>query len=171
MSTTLATPVPVTYDWDNIHLEDIDPTFTPIPDDFYNLRFATAEKKAFVGKDGTPGASVKFTFAVIDNPTYAGRRVFPENLFLNNFNLAVLRRIMDATGVQQGQMNLEEWLKTLANTGATVKLKVETIPAMKFSKLPDGSRESYPDPYYQKPDGTPGMKTTINYKAGVQPSD
>lgn len=166
-------PHPVVEDWNDIHLEDIDPTFTAIPDDFYNLKISSAEKKSYdnTAKGGKAGASVKFIYTVIDHPTFTGRKVFPENMFINNFNLAVFRRIMDATGVQQGPLTFEAWLKELGSVGATLKLKVETVDAMKYRKLADGSGETYPDPYHQKPDGTPGKKTTINYKAGVQPAD
>jgi hypothetical protein len=166
LSTATAAPVEV-QSWSYVNLNDVDPNFTAIPDDFYNLGVIQAELKPFdkTATGGTKGEFVKLAFSIRNHPTLTGRRVYPDPMFLNNFNLAALRRIMDATGVQQAPgESLESWLKSLQAVGPTVKLKVETIPDVNF-------KTGVPNPYSMKPDGSPGTKTIINYKAGVQPED
>lgn len=165
MSSTMTEALPAVQSWEYINVNDVDPNFTAIPDDFYNLRIIQAELKTFdkTATGGTKGSLVKLGFAITNHPSLSGRRVYPDGMFLNDFNQKALRRISDATGVQQTG-DFPAFLKKLAAVGPVVKLKVETVPDVNF-------KTGAPNPFNMKPDGSPGTKTIINYKAGVMPSD
>jgi hypothetical protein len=146
-----------------VHLDQVDPNFTLIDDGFYNLKLLSAERKTFdkTATGGSKGEFIKFGFAVTGSGKFSGRRVYPEALFLNDFNLKVLRRIQDASGVQQNG-NTDEWLKKLTAIGPVMRLKVEVVPDVDF-------KTGQPKPATMKPDGTAAMKQIINWKAGIQP--
>jgi len=149
-----------------VHLAEVDPSFTPLPADYYNLKILSAE--LFEGVSGpnakNPGAKyqkVNFQFGVTDHPKFSGRRVFERNLFYNDFTLRILRRIQDATGIVEKD-GIPEWLKTLSRIQPTVKLQVVVEPDVNF----DGT----PNPKNLKGDGSPGDRSVINWKSGVQPT-
>ena len=116
--------------FDYVFLGDVDPNFTPVPDGAYNLRVVKsglAEITYRRGKKaGQVGQAIKMTFAVTDDPDYSGRRIF-ETLFPGDFALRSLRRLMDATGVQQQPDEaLAEWLPRLAVEAATFRVPVSS---------------------------------------------
>jgi hypothetical protein len=148
----------------HVHLDQIDPSFAPIEDGYYNLKLLSAEYREFdkTATGGKAGEFIKFGFAIQDDPKFSGRRVWPQALFPNNFVFKVLRLIQDATGIAQNG-DMKAWLVELGNIQPTLKLKVYTGPDVRF----DGT----PNPHTVKADGTPGDRTDIDWKAGVQPGD
>lgn len=145
-----------------VHLDQVDPNFTMIDEDYYNLKLITAETRTYdkTATGGKAGEFIKLGFAVQDHPKFTGRRVYPSPLFPSEFSFRVMRHIQDATGVQQnGDTNA--WLNKLQAIGPVLKLKVVIVP--------DASFAGVPNPKTVKADGTPGDRNDINWKAGVQP--
>jgi len=118
-----------------VDLNEVDPSFKPLPTDFYSLKILKAELKSFNYKKttanhiaGDPGEFVKFQLAVTDHPEYSGRRIF-ESLFFGRRELRGLRLLMDATGVVQSPGSpMEEWLKSLSEVQPVFRTKVECKP-------------------------------------------
>jgi hypothetical protein len=150
------------------HLAEIDPSFTPIDTGFYNLKVVSAAYKTGVisrGKNaGNPYASLNLGLAVVNDPKFTGRRLWPSFFLSNNFDMKQLRLIMDNTGVQQNEAgDLKEWGESLAKVGPVLKLKVIEVPDLNY----DGTV----NPKNAKADGSPGTKNVIDFKAGVQPGE
>jgi len=119
-----------------VDLNEVDPSFKPIPPSIYTLRVLKAERKAFTyktgDKAGTEGSYVKFQLAITDDPSYSGRRLFPA-LFSNARAFRGLRKLMDATGIQQEPgTTLDVWLAALTEAQPTYKQKVKY--AAKYNK-------------------------------------
>lgn len=151
-----------------VNLSEIDPNFTPVDEAFYNLRVTKAELRSYVStkdtktlKTGDTGEYVNFRFTITGHEKFSGRTLF-ESLFPNEFTFKVLRRVQDATGVQQTG-SLEDWLKELTSISPTIKVKI--------TKVPDVYRDGTANPKTAKPDGTPSDKNVVDWKAGVQPGD
>jgi hypothetical protein len=154
-------------EFDYVRLQDIDPSFQALEEDVYNLRILkaeaityTAKKDTKTAKSGDEAVRYSLQFAVQGHPKYSGRRIF-ETLFPNDFTWKVFRRIMDATGIPQGDLTISDWLVALTQTQPAVRLKVEATP--------DVLRDGTPNPKNVRPDGSPGLKNVIAWKAGVQP--
>ena len=114
--------------FDYVDLNEVDPNFTAMPEDMYTLRILKAEKIDFQYKTGAKigqdGERISLQLAVVEHPELSGRRLF-ESLFPSNFVYRVLRRIADATGVQQEPGSpLTTWLGTLSELQPTFKVKV-----------------------------------------------
>lgn len=114
--------------FDYVDLNDIDPNFSPIPEEMYTLKILKAEKKDFNYKQGAKagqaGQMLKFHLAVADHPEHSGRRLFP-SLFPSNFTFRALRRLADATGIQQEPgTGIEQWLADLSEVQPMFKAKV-----------------------------------------------
>jgi hypothetical protein len=160
-------------DFRYIDLKDIDPNFTLLDPEFYNLRITKAEIKTYLIKDGSAavrkgtanvgdeGTYLNFAFTVVDHQKFTGRKHW-ESLFPSDFSFKCLKRIEEATGVQQTG-SMEDWLSQLTAIGPTVKLKVD--------KVPDVNRDGTPNQKTMKADGTPGEKNVVDWKAGVAPGD
>lgn len=154
--------------FDYVDLHDVDPNFTLLDGpEVYSLRITKAEMPTYVAKtttkSQTAGDSVKYvklTFTVTDHPKFTGRKHW-ESLFFSDFTLKTLRRIMEATGVDQTG-TLEEWLASITQIQPVVKLQVEQVP--------DVNRDGTPNPQTVNPDGTPRPKNVVNWRAGVQPA-
>lgn len=149
-----------------VHLDQIDPSFETLPTDFYNLKIVTAEMKEFdkTATGGSKGKFIKLGLAVTGHAKYSGRRVW-QTLFPNDFTFRILRRVQDATGVNQdANETLEQWVTKLGKIGPTLKLQVVEVPDVLF-------KTGEPNPRTVKADGTPAMKNEVNFKAGVQPGD
>jgi hypothetical protein len=118
-----------------VDLNDVDPTFKPVPTDFYTLKVLKAELKTFKYKQttdrhnaGDEGEFVKFQLAITNHPEYAGRPLF-EALFPGRRELRALRLLMDATGVIQTPGSpIDEWLKSLSEIQPEFRCKVESTP-------------------------------------------
>lgn len=115
--------------FDYTDLNEVDPNFQPIPaPEYYNLRIMKAERRTFTyktgAKQGQDGDLISLTVAVVDHPEYSGRRLFG-SLFPSNFSLRALRRIADATGIQQEpKAPIDTWLAALAENQPVVKVQV-----------------------------------------------
>lgn len=160
-------------DFRYVDLKDVDPNFTLLDTEFYNLRITKAEIKTYVVKadsaavrngkaaPGDEGRYINFALTVVDHPKFTGRKIF-ETLFPSEFAFKCLKRIEEATGIPQVS-SMEDWLATLSTTQPTVKLQVEQIPDL----MKDGS----PNPKNVKSDGSAGNKNQVNWRSGVQPGD
>lgn len=122
--------------FDYVQLSEVDPTFKPIPANAYTLKIMKAEKKEFTYKQTRPkagitagdiGQYVKFQLAVVDDPNFAGRRLF-ETLFFGARELRILRRLADAIGVpQDAGVAFDDWLKKLSEEQPEFKTKVTEV--------------------------------------------
>ena len=157
-----------TMDFRYVDLKDIDPNFTLLDGpEFYNLRITKAEFSSYTAKKetktqqvGDEVTTVKLALTVVDHPKFTGRKLW-ETLYPGEFSFKVCRRIEDATGVQQTG-SLEDWLKELSNVQPVIKVQVDQIPDT-IGNPPQ------PNPKTVKPDGTPGLKNIVAWRAGVQP--
>jgi len=112
-------------DFDYVDLNEVDPNQTKIPENAYTLKVLNAELiNGISKKSGEPYKRVDFTFAIVDDETFSGRRLW-DSLFQNESSLKRLRRLMDATGVQQTPgTTLSEWLKELTLYQPSFKAEV-----------------------------------------------
>jgi hypothetical protein len=157
-----------TVDFRYVDLKDVDPNFTLLDPEMYDLRITKAELVTYVSKHdtktlktGEEGTYFKFAFTVVDHPKFTGRKIW-ETLFPSEFSLKILRRIADNTGISQSG-SLEDWCKEVTQISPTVKLMVD--------KVPDTiGKDGVPNPRTQKADGTASDKNVINWRAGVQQS-
>lgn len=149
----------------HIHLDQVDPSFQPIDENYYNLRITSAELKEFTYKNGEKAGQtderINLGLTVVNDPKFSGRRLY-ESLFPNGFSFRVMRRIQDATGIPQNG-ETESWLKELAAIGPVVKLKVIQVP--------DVLRDGTPNPKTVLASGDAAPKNVIDWKSGVQPGD
>lgn len=101
-------------------LNEVDPNFKPVPEGTYTYQVLSVEAKEFKYKNttqyhqaGDTGSYAKLVLGITDHPDHSGRRVF-ETLFSGPRELRILRRLMDATGVQQTPgAPLTEWFVAL----------------------------------------------------------
>lgn len=156
------------------NLNEVDPNFELLDPEVYTLRISKAELRTYLAKTANPEkgvnvgderAYVNFTFTVINHPKFSGRKHF-ESLFPSNFSLKTLRKIADATGVAQAG-TLENWLTSLSSIQPAIKLKVDKVEDLQRVKGSDGEYTSIPNPATMNSDGTPSMKNTVDWKAGV----
>ena len=147
-----------------VHLSEVDPNFTLIDEGFYNLKLISAEYKEYdkTATGGKKGEFIKLGFAVTGDPKFSGRRVYPSALFPNSFVLKTLRRIQDASGVEQTG-TIRNWVEKLNGIGPVLKLKVMQVPDANFAGVPN--------PRTVQADGSPGTKVDIDWAAGVQPGE
>jgi len=141
--------------FDYVNLAEIDPNQELLPANMYTLKILKAELKSGVSKaTNEPYTNASFTFAVQDDPTYSGRRLW-ESFWPNSFGLKALRRIMDATGIQQAPgQPLEEWLKDLSIQQPTFKVPVKNEEDIDYKTK---------KPRSFGPDGvTPARKNSLN---------
>lgn len=154
--------------FDYVNLHDVDPNFTLLDGpEMYSLRITKAELPTYVAKTTNKNQTigdlvkyVKLTFTVTDHPKFTGRKHW-ESLFFSDFTLKTLRRIMEATGIDQTG-SLEEWFALVSQIQPVVKLQIDQVP--------DVNRDGTPNPQTVNPDGTPRSKNVVNWRAGVQPA-
>jgi hypothetical protein len=118
-----------------VDLNEVDPSFKAIPQDFYTLQVLKAERKEFnyktdgkSHKKGDTGEYVKFSFLIKNHPEFAGRRLWETGFFSKQF-LRGLRLLMDATGVNQvpGE-HIDEWFKQLSTDQPDFRTQVLVVP-------------------------------------------
>lgn len=142
-------------------LNTIDPTMKPVDEGVYTLKILKAVRQTYV-KNEKEGEFIKFHLAITNDHKFSGRRLFP-TLFMSDFNLKVLRRIMDNTGVVQVPgTTLDEWLKSLTEMQPEFKTKVLTYEDRKFVKgdkgVPTGEVRS------TLPNGEPAPVNAIDWR-------
>lgn len=116
--------------FDHINLNEVDPSAAKVPDADYNFQVAGVQKKTY-----GPGATEYITvrLAITDSDKFTGRSYF-ESFFpikgdgsVNQGVLKQLRRIMDATGIQQDtEQTLSDWLTDLQTQGARFNAPLKT---------------------------------------------
>lgn len=114
--------------FDYVDLNEIDPNPDLLPEGMYELRVVRAELRSGVSqRTGDPYQAISLSLAVVNHDQYTGRRVF-ETLFPNANGLKALRRLMDATGIQQQPGEpVVEWLQRLVTEQAQFKALVREI--------------------------------------------
>jgi hypothetical protein len=142
--------------FDYAYLGDVDLTFKPIPTNNYLLQVLGAGLKTVTFKRDTPeeneGQIVKLQFAVVDDPEYAGRRLF-ETVFPGSGGLRNLRRLMDATGVAQEETEtIGGWLERLQDIKPFFNVLVQQKQSVR-SKVPQTDEH-----------GNPVMENTVVWK-------
>ena len=113
------------FDFDYVDLNVIDPEPEKLPAGMYTVRLLKAELNSGVSKrTGKPFQRISIQLAVQDDERFAGRRLF-ESLFAGEYGVKALRRIMDATGVQQQPGEpIAEWLNRLSMEQPVFKVMV-----------------------------------------------
>src|SRR5258708_2621337 len=114
-------------EFDYPDLRTVDPNYTAIEEDVYELKVI----KASLGKtSGANGKDVKpfanFQIAVTNHGKHSGRRIF--HTFWNildagSRDMKDLRKLADVTGVQQ-QGSFPQWLEELSQVGPVFKTRV-----------------------------------------------
>lgn len=171
MSTTMdEAQAQVVNSFKYVHLDQVDPNikWTPVDEGFYNLRLISAERKEYTKspeKGGGTGEFIKLGFAIQESGKFAGKKIYPDALFPNGYTFRVMRRIQDATGISQ-EGDTDTWLAALQTVQPTLKLMVVNVPDVNFSGVVNTK-----NPGYNAETGDPGMKTVIDWNAGVQPGD
>jgi hypothetical protein len=157
-----------TMGFEYVDLKDVDPNFTLLDGpEVYSLRITKAEMPTYIAKTTTKNQTagdevkyIKFTFTVVNHNKFTGRKHWEPLFGANDFNLKTLKRIEEATGVEQTG-SLESWLGQLSAIQPVVKLQIDQVP--------DVNRDGTPNPQNCKPDGSPKNKNVVNWRAGVQP--
>lgn len=116
-------------------LRDVDPNFTAVPEDVYTLRVLKFEES----KTGKGKPFVKASFSIVNSGTVDGRRLWHNfwEIGEGGRDLKPLRRIMDATGVQQtegGEAGFKAWLEELTNVQPEFKVLVTKRPPTQYNK-------------------------------------
>jgi hypothetical protein len=147
-------------DFENLNLNDIDPTFKPVEDGVYILKLLGLQWKEFAGKQesnqGQVYVSLNGKFGITNHPKHSGRKLY-HNFFLgNNYELKALRRIMDATGVAQNPgETLKDWAGRISVEAPTFKAAVAQQQAKDFT-----TKQGRVDPL----SGEPVMEAVINFR-------
>lgn len=149
-------------------LNEVDPNFKAIDQDFYNLKILKAELKEYTRKKDTKyhkageiDKYVKFTLAVTAHPNYSGRRLF-ESLFFGGSATRTLRKIQDFTGVQQVPGSpLADWLVLLSETQPVFKTQVLKIEDR------EGFNHDGPVKNFETDGVTPAKVNVVNWKEVV----
>ena len=159
-------------DFRYVDLKDVDPNFTLLDPEVYNLRITKVEIKTYEIKAGSAavtsgranpgdeGQFINFNFTVVGHSKFTGRKIF-DSLFPSDFTLKCLKRLEEATGIPQN-VAMEEWFAKLSSEQPVVKLQVERVPDL---------IKGLPNPKTAKSDGTPGDVNKIAWKSGVQSGD
>ena len=113
----------------HVHLSEIDPTFRPVAERFYDLKIYKATHGTYTTAAGKSGEYVKFQLAIVNDAEYTGRRLFP-TLFFGPRELRTLRKLQDNTAVVQepGEPFLN-WLERLSQVQPTFRTKVLQVPS------------------------------------------
>ena len=164
----ISTVMEQTMGFEYVDLKDVDPNFTLLyGPEVYSLRITKAEMPTYIAKKTTKNQTagdevkyIKFTFTVVDHPKFTGRKHWEPLFGASDFNLKNLKRIEEATGVEQTG-SMVDWLGQLTTIQPVIKLQIDKVPDVNF----DGSI----NPNNLKSDGvTPKDKNVVNWKAGVQ---
>lgn len=125
--------------FEHINLNQVDPNASSVPDGPYNFQVAGIYPKTYTVKSGenvgSTGNYVSVRFAITGDDRYTGRSTF-ETFFPNKASAVMFRKIMDATGIVQGDgQSIEEWLRELQTSGAAFASSLQ----MREDKQKDGS--------------------------------
>lgn len=117
--------------FDYLKLQEVDPNFTPVPRDVYTLKIVGTKTAPYTVKNGErageEGQRIEFQFGIVGHPTETGRKLY-HSFFPGVFAQKALRRIMDATGVVQGDdMDFKAWLELIAQEQPEARYLVEVV--------------------------------------------
>ena len=117
--------------FEHVNLNEIKTGNEVLPVGDYNLRVISAELKDYVSKkDGEPGQFLKVGFAVTDDPSYSGRRVY-QTFFSGSSTDKQFRILMDATGVEPDGVfdgpGRVAWLNSIRDAGITFSAPVKIV--------------------------------------------
>lgn len=147
------------FDFENLNLNDVDPTFKPIDEGPYILKLMSLLWKESKGTKETNKdvvyVSINGKFAVDNHPKFSGRKLY-HNFFLgNSFEQKALRRIADATGVSQNPgETLKDWAARISTTNPSFKVAVKVQQAIDFT-----TKEGRVDV-----DGAPILENKIDFR-------
>lgn len=108
-----------------VNLNEIDPNMQVVPEGMYTFKVLKAELRKGISKTtNEPYELVNMTIAIQDDDNFSGRRMY-ESFFKGDSSLKQLRKIMDATGVNQAPGTpLTDWLVELDTIQPTFKAAV-----------------------------------------------
>jgi len=119
-----------TDSFQHLNLDEIDPEFTPIDEDRYDLQIQEMKLVTFVYKSGVnqgkEGERIAVRLVVVNHDEFSGRTLF-EAIWPREGGFKSLRRIMDATGIQQSG-DLESWLAEVSSTNPVVNVLIKKVP-------------------------------------------
>lgn len=126
--------------FDHVHLSEVDPSFKILDAGVYLLQLQKAQIKTYLFKPdnkkgipaGTEGSYLNLTWVVVDDPNFAGRKQF-ETLFPGEFTFKILKRIADASGIQQqaGQ-TLADWAEEITREAPKMRRLIKVVPDVNF---------------------------------------
>jgi len=142
-----------------INLQEVDPNYTAIPEDTYQLKVLTLKLAKTAGnptKGTGPKPYVKGTFSVENHDKFSGRR-----LFANFWNITEpgsrdakdLKKLSMVTGVSQ-EGSFEGWLEHISQVGPSFKAPVKQVDAIDFT-----TKE-----VKQNTDGSPQKDNVIDFR-------
>lgn len=95
------------YEFEHIQLQDIDPTFKPVDAGMYTLQVNSIKGRQVEIKNGKNAGKtatvLKGSFTIVGDPNFSGRKLWHDFWSTNRTSLVELRKVMDATGVEQQQ--------------------------------------------------------------------
>lgn len=147
-------------DFENLNLNDIDPTFKPVEEGPYVLKLLGLAWKESTGKketnQGTVYVSLNGKFGITNHPKHSGRKLYHNFFLSNSYELKALRRIMDATGVAQNPgETLKGWAERISVESPMFKVPVKQQQAKDFT-----TKEGRVDPA----SGEPVMENVIDFR-------
>ncbi len=111
------------------NLNEIDPNWTPVPDDRYKLQIQSMTLHTFEYKNGpsagTTGERIAVRLAIVEHPEFSGR-VLWDNFWLKESDFKSMRKIMDATGIPQDG-DIQGWLEAITQEQPVVDVFVSVV--------------------------------------------
>lgn len=90
-----------------VDLHTIDPTFKPVDAGVYTLQVNSIKGQTVEIKTGKNAGKTKLllkgSFTIVGDPNFSGRKLWYTFWADNRINLVELRKLMDATGIEQQQ--------------------------------------------------------------------
>src|SRR2546426_2027030 len=122
--------------FDYVDLRAVDPNYTAIPEDVYQLKVIKLVLSKTSGNNGKAVKPyVKGTFAVTNSDKHSGRRLFHNfwNIQENSSRDAKdLKKLSDAVGIQPNA-GFASWLETMTQESPTFKVPVRQVDAIDFT--------------------------------------
>jgi hypothetical protein len=121
------------FEFEHINLNQIDPGYKPIDENVYNYEVQSLKPTYVkINKPTSPYAGqevlvLKGSFTVVDDDNFSGKKVWYDFWTTNKYNLIELRKLKDATGVEQlDNQSLVEWANSFATLNPSAKFQCFT---------------------------------------------
>lgn len=116
-------------EFEHINIMEIDPTFKPIDEAFYNLQVNKLTPKVITPKAGKNANKAVLvlngSFTVVGDENFSGRKLWKSFWASNPVDLKDLRRMADATGVTQSpDQTLSEYAGVFATLNPPAEFRV-----------------------------------------------